>query len=422
MITATLANIRRSLLFMITLSLLPAALRAEKPSLPLVDAHPNGAIKAIADSSCVPACSGSCMSLKAVAVNGTSIAPSNCIHAMPGDAITSEIKISGWGSQLPLGVRAYQATILGEHGAVSGSRGTFLPVGWDAPIHSQICNPGSCTPQYPVCQPQGYAGICVGNSFDPTLGAFIDSNRADFIRFGSTLFGGIRLVSLDYIYGMTTLVSDGTPDTGVIRYGGTLVLVASEDACGTFEYAFQRDINYTLLHDPTPQQYTILPDTQSLIVSICTDDGIYCNGQENCDAVNGCVVIPVNCDDGVACTVDTCNESAHGCDHTPSDALCDDGDSCTSDTCTATGCMHQSICGSCCDQSDGTCTDGVPASTCTCSQCQWAQGVSCTATDCHPLFMPIPTVTSWGATVLVLALLIGAKICFARRHGDVARL
>ncbi len=59
-------------------------------------------------------------------------------------------------------------------------------------------------------------------------------------------------------------------------------------------------------------------------------DGLYCNGAEICDPVNGapgtgCVAgTPPPCDDGIPCTVDSCDE-VKGCVHTPSDALCNDG-------------------------------------------------------------------------------------------------
>jgi hypothetical protein len=47
----------------------------------------------------------------------------------------------------------------------------------------------------------------------------------------------------------------------------------------------------------------------------------------------------LECDDGVPCTVDTCDAGV--CRHTPDDAQCDDGNVCTSDTCNAvTGCVN----------------------------------------------------------------------------------
>src|SRR5882672_5763817 len=88
---------------------------------------------------CVTPCDGACVSLKAVSVNIGSIAPQNCINARPGDTITAEIRISGWGEELPLGVRAYEAMIDGTMGATSGMSGMIFPLGWDAPPHPNSC-------------------------------------------------------------------------------------------------------------------------------------------------------------------------------------------------------------------------------------------------------------------------------------------
>ncbi|MFO0586492.1 MAG: hypothetical protein U0441_03070 [Polyangiaceae bacterium] len=60
-------------------------------------------------------------------------------------------------------------------------------------------------------------------------------------------------------------------------------------------------------------------------------DGLFCDGVEVCDPMNGapgtgCVAgLAVGCDDGIACTADACDEAAKGCAHTPNSALCDDG-------------------------------------------------------------------------------------------------
>jgi len=87
----------------------------------------------------------------------------------------------------------------------------------------------------------------------------------------------------------------------------------------------------------------------------CTD-GVYCNGAEWCDGAGACQPdAPVTCDDGVDCTVDSCNEDVGSCDHIPDDTACDDENVCTTDWCDAgTGCM-----------ADGTgivdpCDDGNP--------------------------------------------------------------
>jgi hypothetical protein len=72
------------------------------------------------------------------------------------------------------------------------------------------------------------------------------------------------------------------------------------------------------------------------------DDGIFCNGKEKCSVsykksggtpqppVPGVCIAgtPVDCNDGVDCTIDSCNEAMDKCDHAPDNAVCDDGDFC----------------------------------------------------------------------------------------------
>jgi hypothetical protein len=53
-------------------------------------------------------------------------------------------------------------------------------------------------------------------------------------------------------------------------------------------------------------------------------DGVYCNGMEICDPQHGCVAgAPVTCDLGSYCSIDTCVEASQSCNHAPRDA---DGD------------------------------------------------------------------------------------------------
>lgn len=71
------------------------------------------------------------------------------------------------------------------------------------------------------------------------------------------------------------------------------------------------------------------------------DDGLFCNGAEQCVS-NSCQAGSApNCSDSVACTTDSCNESTDSCDHAPNNAACDDGLFCNgSETCNATlGCQ-----------------------------------------------------------------------------------
>jgi cysteine-rich repeat protein len=72
-------------------------------------------------------------------------------------------------------------------------------------------------------------------------------------------------------------------------------------------------------------------------VDAACDDGQFCNGTETCDAVLDCQAgTPVDCSDGVGCTVDACNEVTDSCDNTPNNALCDDALFCNgTETCDA---------------------------------------------------------------------------------------
>jgi cysteine-rich repeat protein len=78
--------------------------------------------------------------------------------------------------------------------------------------------------------------------------------------------------------------------------------------------------------------------------SLC-DDGLYCNGSETCDATDDCQPgVPPATDDGVACTIDSCDEVGDSVVHAPDDLQCDDADGCTADSCDAfAGCTHEPI-------------------------------------------------------------------------------
>ncbi len=91
------------------------------------------------------------------------------------------------------------------------------------------------------------------------------------------------------------------------------------------------------------------------------DDGLYCNGIETCAGGLCWPSTPIFCDDGIPCTVDSCNEATDSCDHTPSDAACDDGVYCNGvETCDpVTGCQS------------GTpvdCDDGIACTTDSCNE------------------------------------------------------
>ena len=74
--------------------------------------------------------------------------------------------------------------------------------------------------------------------------------------------------------------------------------------------------------------------------AIC-DDGFQCDGLEVCDPQLGCKPgAPVVCDDGVNCTADACIEPSGTCVSTPIDANCSDGQLCNgTEVCTPNGCQ-----------------------------------------------------------------------------------
>jgi len=71
-------------------------------------------------------------------------------------------------------------------------------------------------------------------------------------------------------------------------------------------------------------------------------DGDFCTGTEVCDATLDCQPgTPPDCDDSVACTTDFCSTSQGACVHSPDHSVCDNGLFCDGyETCTATGCVN----------------------------------------------------------------------------------
>jgi hypothetical protein len=124
------------------------------------------------------------------------------------------------------------------------------------------------------------------------------------------------------------------------------------------------------------------------------DDGQSCNGVETCDPLNDCEAgTPPDCDDGVACTFDTCDEVNDDCDHAPSDPACGDGQFCNGDEiCVAQG-MGQGCNGGTpvsCPDSDGfactldACDEGADACVVSGNSCVCGNGLSEPGEECDP--------------------------------------
>lgn len=63
---------------------------------------------------------------------------------------------------------------------------------------------------------------------------------------------------------------------------------------------------------------------------VACDNGVFCDGAEICVAALGCLArVPPTCDDDISCTVDLCDTESDGCIHDPDNTVCDDGLFCT---------------------------------------------------------------------------------------------
>ena len=124
------------------------------------------------------------------------------------------------------------------------------------------------------------------------------------------------------------------------------------------------------------------------------DNGLYCDGVETCDPVADCQPgTAIDCNDGVACTVDSCNEGTDSCANLPDDGLCADGQFCNgAETCDAElGCQAGSdpCPGQICDEDGDQCLDCVGDGDCDDGEfCNGAE--TCEAGTCQPGSDPCP--------------------------------
>jgi hypothetical protein len=115
------------------------------------------------------------------------------------------------------------------------------------------------------------------------------------------------------------------------------------------------------------------------------DDGDPCTVGDHCNAGNCAGGNALDCDDAVACTVDSCVADA-GCLFTPDHAACNDDNPCTDDICDPdNGCIH--------NLNASPCQDGDPCTigdTCDLGSCQSGEftdcsdGNACTTDGCDP--------------------------------------
>jgi len=228
------------------------------------------------------------VALKAVQINDEPIGQTDTVNVCPGDTIVAEILLSDWsasGEQLKI----WQAELDPQRFA-SGTAGLVLPLGWDAGLEASECavdddcevgsrcNLPACCLDPPYCT----LSFCVGPDHDPEAGAFIDNTRPDYVFTGTVSLPAIDTCTggkPGYRYG--ALVFSGAMPTYAAppKYGGTLILVVSKDASGTFEIGFSPGAG-TFMKDENSA--AILPlEVQNLTVDVSAGGGPPCRLAES---------------------------------------------------------------------------------------------------------------------------------------------
>jgi len=214
---------------------------------------------------------------------------------------------------------------------------------------------------------------------------YIDTSRTDYV------FYGLSSIEVTFLAGgqmAAAMLTTPCPDITGPGYLGTAEYRASSTARGEFNIRFVDNAAVTLLRDCGASPISLTLDQSTIITVECAIDA-HCDDGEACtdDTCNSgiCVFIDVHCDDGEACTDDTCNNGT--CVFTNDDTnTCTDGNDCTDDSCSSGTCVST-------NDDTNTCTDGNPcttADTCSSGTCSGTNessgtpcddGLFCTETD-----------------------------------------
>jgi cysteine-rich repeat protein len=221
---------------------------------------------------------------------------------------------------------------------------------------TEVCDPvNDCQPGTPVDCSDGVG--CTDDACDEDADACVnapnDANCPD---------DGLFCDGLEFCDAMNDCQSTGDPcPLGTVCSEGSDTCDAVA-ACGNgiLEPGEECDDGNTLDGDCCSSQCFFEP-----VGSSCSD-GQFCNGEESCDGAGTCDAgLPVDCDDGVACTVDACDETADSCVSTANDSLCqDDGFFCSGvEVCDVfAGCVSTGdpcAAGTTCNEDTNTCDGGA---------------------------------------------------------------
>lgn len=118
------------------------------------------------------------------------------------------------------------------------------------------------------------------------------------------------------------------------------------------------------------------------------DDGLHCNGAEVCTAAGCAGGSPPACPgDGIPCTVEACDEASNQCQTTPTNALCNPGQICVpGQGCVVVACTNNAGCddGNACNGAE-TCNTSVPGGTCVAgTPVDCNDSLDCTLDECTP--------------------------------------
>jgi hypothetical protein len=194
-------------------------------------------------------------SLEVAAINGMPVTPRlSSIEVEQGDVITVEVFLRNWSvSGVPL--KAYQFAF-DSSGYTSGFSGNVHPRDF------------ATTTQMPVpCTSTDTAGP------ENTANAFIDTSRPDFVHAALNPYFAVGTRRCGYRYGSAVPTAGPTSLAGVKKYCGTLILMASADATGTFTVRLDRNTDSRSFlrsgfagGEPTPIEPLSFEDLTILVV------------------------------------------------------------------------------------------------------------------------------------------------------------
>ncbi len=213
------------------------------------------------------------------------------------------------------------------------------------------------------------------------------------------------------LLGFCAVLPESVPVCGDLLYCNGIEVCVENQGCapGALDWSDGIDCtqdlcdeeNDVLVHSPddslcddsnpcTNDMCHTLTGCQNLPNTFLCDDADPCTQHDVCAGGTCIGSDPLACDDGKACTVDSC-VPGQGCAFVPEDSKCDDANPCTTDVCDPLeGCVHEPIAGECSDLDpctvgdscqDGVCVPGGSALDCldahSCTEDYCVKGIGC---------------------------------------------